>query len=114
MSPLKVIGDQMTPYRIILVLMAALLCLGPATAQERTVTVGVPAGPLVQLVQSLGAVFRAVTGIAVAAVKVNPDGPPSTAGIDAVLLLLRVLEALLRRRFHAPGMRSAAYATWRG
>ncbi len=84
----------MTPYRTILILMAALLCLGPAAAQERTVTVGVPAGPLVQLVQSLGAAFRAETGIAVAAAEVKPDGSPSTAGIDAVLLPLRVLERL--------------------
>ncbi len=84
----------MTPHRTILILMAAFLSLGQAAAQERTVTVGVPAGPLVQLVQSLGAAFRAETGIAVAAAEVKPDGAPSTAGFDAVLLPHRMLERL--------------------
>jgi tungstate transport system substrate-binding protein len=84
----------MIPYRTIVVLMAAFLCLGRAAAQERTVTVGVPTSPLMQLVQSLGAAFRAETGIAVTAAEVDPDGAPSTAGIDAVLLPRRMLERL--------------------
>ena len=85
----------MPPNRLTLVLMATLLLgLGQAVAQERTLTVGAPAGPLIQLVQSLAAVFRNETGIAVTATELKPDVPLSDAGADTVLLPDRVLKGL--------------------
>jgi len=81
--------------RIVLALVVStLFCLGQARAQERTVRVGVPAGPLVQLVQSLAPVFQAQTGIAVTATELNPAAPSSGAGADAALLPSRLAERL--------------------
>jgi ABC-type tungstate transport system permease subunit len=85
----------MALYRIVLALVvAALFYLGPAGAQERTVRIGVPAGPLVQLVQVLAPVFQAQTGIAVTATELNPTAPLSGAGADAALLPRRLAERL--------------------
>jgi tungstate transport system substrate-binding protein len=81
--------------RTVLALMVTtLFCLGQARAQERTIRVGVPAGPLVQLVQTLAPVFQAQTGIAVTAAEVNPSAPLSGAGADAALLPSRLAERL--------------------
>jgi tungstate transport system substrate-binding protein len=72
--------------------MTTLFCLGPAIAQERTVRVGVPAGPLVQLVQTLAPVFQAQTRIAVTATELNPTAPLSSANADAALVPSRLAE----------------------
>lgn len=68
--------------------------LGQAGAQERTVRVGVPAGPLAQLVQTLAPMFRGQTGIAVTAIELNPTAPQSVAGSDTALLPNRLAERL--------------------
>jgi tungstate transport system substrate-binding protein len=72
----------------------AFLCVGQAAAQERTIAVGVPAGPLVQLVQTLAPVFQAQTGIATTAMEMNPAASLPAVGADAVLLPDRVLRRL--------------------
>jgi tungstate transport system substrate-binding protein len=95
MSAVKGVGGLMSLYRTTLALMVtAVFCLGPAGAQERTIRVGVPAGPLVQLVQALAPVFQAQTGVAVTAVEMKLDAPISSSGADAALLPSRVLERL--------------------
>jgi ABC-type tungstate transport system permease subunit len=85
----------MALYRIVLALVViALFCLGQAGAQERTIRVGVPAGPLAQLVQVLVPVFQVETGIAVAAFELNATAPLSGSGADAALLPRRLAERL--------------------
>jgi tungstate transport system substrate-binding protein len=85
----------MSLYRAILVLViATLFCFGQAGAQERTVRVAVPAGPLVQLVQTLAPAFRAQTGIAVVAAELNLAAPLPSTGADATLLPSRFAERL--------------------
>jgi len=78
----------------VLLSVAALVCacLGSAMAQERTITVGVPAGPLIRLVQSLAPAFQAETGIAVRTATLAADA--SLTGAQAVLLPERVLQRL--------------------
>jgi tungstate transport system substrate-binding protein len=89
------VGGLMSLYRTTLALMiTALVCLGPAGAQERTIRVGVPAGPLVQLVQALAPLFQAQTGVAVTAAEMKLDAALSSSGADAALLPSRVLERL--------------------
>jgi len=81
--------------RTVLALMVTtLFCLGQARAQERTIRVGVPTGPLVQLVQTLAPVFQAQTGIAVTATELNTAAPLSAAGTDAALVPSRFAERL--------------------
>jgi ABC-type tungstate transport system permease subunit len=85
----------MSLYRIVLALVVtALFCVGPARAQERTIRVGVPAGPLAQLVQVLAPAFQAQTGIAVTATELNLTAPLSGSGADAALLPSRLAERL--------------------
>jgi ABC-type tungstate transport system permease subunit len=85
----------MSLYRIVLALVVtALFSLAQARAQERTIRVGVPAGPLVQLVQVLAPAFQAETGIAVTATELNPTAPLSDASADAALLPGRLAERL--------------------
>jgi tungstate transport system substrate-binding protein len=79
---------------LLTLIVTALLGLGQAMAQERAITVGAPAGPLVQLVQSLSTVFRGETGIVVTPTELKPDAPLSSAGADAILLPSRVLVRL--------------------
>ena len=82
-------------YRTVLVLIiTASFCLGQAGAQERSIRVGVPAGPLVQLVQTLAPLFTGQTGIAVTATEMNPTTPLSGAVADAALLPSRLAERL--------------------
>lgn len=69
-------------------------CLGSALAQERTLTVGAPAGPLVRLMQSLAPMFQAETGIAVMTATMRPDTGLTATGAQAVLLPERVLQRL--------------------
>jgi tetrahydromethanopterin S-methyltransferase subunit C len=74
----------MSLNRIVLaVVVTAPFCLGPAGAQERTIRVGVPSGPLVQLVQVLAPALQAETGIAVAAIEMSATAPLSGSGADA-------------------------------
>jgi tungstate transport system substrate-binding protein len=81
--------------RIVLALVVTtLFCLGQARAQERTIRVGVPAGPLVQLVQTLAPVFQAQTGIAVTVTELNPTAPLSATDADAALVPSRLLSRL--------------------
>jgi len=81
--------------RIVLaIVITTFFCLDPAGAQERTVRVGVPAGPLVQLVQAMAPVFRAQTGIVVTATELNPTAPQAFASADAALLPSRLAERL--------------------
>jgi ABC-type tungstate transport system permease subunit len=83
----------MSLYRIVLALMiTTLCCLGQAGAQERTIRVDVPNGPLILLVQTLAPVFQAQTGTAVTATELNPTAPLLSA--DAVLLPSRLLSKL--------------------
>jgi len=77
---------------ILALVVTTLFCLSQAGAQERTVRVGVPAGPLVQLVQTLAPVFQARTGIGVTATEMSPNAPFS--GADAALLPSRLAERL--------------------
>jgi tungstate transport system substrate-binding protein len=79
---------------ILALVVATLFGLGQARAQERTVRVGVPAGPLVQLVQTLAPVFQAQTGIVVTATELNPTAPLSSANADAALVPSRLAERL--------------------
>ncbi|WP_133239243.1 hypothetical protein [Microvirga sp. KLBC 81] len=78
----------------VLLSMAVLLWvgLGPVMAQERAVTVGVPAGPLAGLVQALAPAFHAETGIAARAAPMGGDANPTGVGAQAILLPKRVLE----------------------
>jgi ABC-type tungstate transport system permease subunit len=95
MSAIKGIGGLMSPYRIMLAwAAAAFLCHGHAGAQERTIRVGVPTGPLVQLVQALAPVFQARTGVAVTAAGIDPEAPLARVGADVALLPARVLARL--------------------
>jgi tungstate transport system substrate-binding protein len=95
MTAIKRGGGLMSLYRTVLALVVtALFCVSPARSQERTITVGVPAGPLVQLVQALAPAFQAETGIAVTATELNPTAPLSDAGADAALLPRRLAERL--------------------
>jgi ABC-type tungstate transport system permease subunit len=88
-------GGFMSLYRIVLALVVTtLFCSGQAGAQERTVRVGVPVGPLVHLVQVLAPAFQAQTGIAVVAFEMNPTAPLSDASADAALLPRRLAETL--------------------
>ena len=68
-------------------LILSLVTLGTATgqAQPQTVTVGAPAGMLVQLVQDLGRTFQAQTGIAVRAVATGKGAAAASDGVDALL-----------------------------
>jgi len=85
----------MSLYRTVLALViTTLFCLGQARAQERTIRVGVPAGPLVQLVQTLAPGFQTQTGIAVTATELNPTAPLSAARADAALVPGRLAERL--------------------
>jgi ABC-type tungstate transport system permease subunit len=85
----------MSLNRIVLALVVtALLCLDQAMAQERTIRVGVLAGPLAQLVQALAPAFQAETGVTVAAVEVNAAAPLSGSDADAALLPSRLAERL--------------------
>jgi ABC-type tungstate transport system permease subunit len=91
----KGVGGFMSLSRTVLALMVTtLFCLGQARAQERPIRVGVPTGPLIQLVQMLAPVFQAQTDIAVTATEINPTAPISSAGADAVLLPGRLLSKL--------------------
>jgi tungstate transport system substrate-binding protein len=76
---------------ILALVVIGFFCLGHAGAQERTIRVGVPAGPLVQLVQALAPEFQAQTGITVTATEMSPTAPLSNAGADAALLPSRLL-----------------------
>ena len=71
---------------VLALVVATLFGLGQARAQERTIRVGVPAGPLVQLVHTLAPVFQAQTGIVVTATELNPTAPLSSANADAALV----------------------------
>ncbi len=83
----------MSLYRTVLALVVTtLFCVGPAGAQERTIRVGVPAGPLVKLVRALAPAFQAETSIAVTAFEMNATDPQS--GADAALLPRRLAERL--------------------
>ena len=79
---------------VLALVVTTLFCLGQAGAQERTIRVGVPAGPLVQLVQAMAPVFQAQTGIAVTATELNSTATLSSAGVDATLLPSRLTERL--------------------
>jgi tungstate transport system substrate-binding protein len=79
---------------VLALIIATLFCLGQARAQERTIRVGVPAGPLVQLVQTLAPVFQVQTGMAVTATELNPTAPLSSANADAALIPSRLAERL--------------------
>ena len=79
---------------VLALVVTTLFCLGQARAQERTIRVGVPAGPLVQLVQTLAPVFQTQTGIAVTATELNPAAPLSAADADAALVPSRFAERL--------------------
>lgn len=80
----------------ILLPLATLLsfCIGSAEARERTVTVGVPAGPLTQIVEVLASAFRAETGITVRPTSLGPDASLPTINAQAAILPRRVLERL--------------------
>lgn len=80
----------------ILLLAAALLlaCLSPAIAQERAVTVGIPAGPLARLVQALAPLFKAETGVVVRTAVLGPGADLMATTAQAVLLPERVLREL--------------------
>ena len=67
-------------------------CLGSARAQERSVTVGIPAGPLARLVQSLAPAFQAETGIAVRTATLDSRGGPTLADAQTILLRERLLQ----------------------
>jgi len=69
-------------------------CIGSAKAQERTVTVGVPASPLAQLVQAVAPAFQADTGIAVRMATLGSDASLPAVNVQAVLLPERVLHRL--------------------
>ena len=60
-------------------------CLGSARAQERSVTVGIPAGPLARLVQSLAPAFQAETGIAVRTATLDSCGGHTLADAQTIL-----------------------------
>ena len=76
----------MSLYRAILVLVVTtLFCFGQAGAQERTVRVAVPAGPLVQLVQALAPAFQARTGIAVSTTELNLAASLPVAGVNTFI-----------------------------
>jgi tungstate transport system substrate-binding protein len=95
MTAAKGVGGFMSLHRTVLVLVVTtLFCFGQAGAQERTIRVGVPAGPLIQLVQALAPAFQAQTGIAVTATGMNPAAPLSDAVADAVLVPSRLAERL--------------------
>jgi tungstate transport system substrate-binding protein len=95
MIAIKGVGGFMSLSRTVLALViTTLCCLGQAGAQERTIRVGLPAGPLIQLVPILAPVFQAQTGIAVTATELNPTAPLSSAGADTVLLPSRLLSQL--------------------
>jgi tungstate transport system substrate-binding protein len=95
MNEINGVGGFMSLYRTVLALViTALFCLEQAGAQERTIRVGVPAGPLVQLVQTLAPEFQAQTGIAVAATELNFTASLSAAGADAALVPSRLAERL--------------------
>jgi tungstate transport system substrate-binding protein len=85
----------MSLFRAVLALVVtALFSLGQAGAQERTVRVSVPAGPLVQLVQALASAFQAETGVTVAAFELNPTAPLPDTRADVALLPRRLAERL--------------------
>jgi tungstate transport system substrate-binding protein len=89
------VGGFMSLYRTVLALViTTLFCFEQAGAQDRTIRVGVPAGPLMQLVQTLAPGFQAQTGIAVTATELNPTAPLSAARADAALVPGRFAERL--------------------
>lgn len=55
-------------------------------AQERTLTVGVPAGPALQQVQDLGLLFQSTTGITVQAVRGGSNSGPGKRTMDALII----------------------------
>jgi tungstate transport system substrate-binding protein len=94
-TAIKRVRGFMSLYRTLVVLVVtAFFGLGQAGAQERTIRVGAPAGPLVQLVQTLAPAFQAQTGITVTATELKPAAPLSVAGADAALVPSRLAERL--------------------
>jgi hypothetical protein len=103
----------MSLYRIVLALVVtALFCLDQAMAQERTIRVGVPAGPLVQLVQVLAPALQAQTGIAVTATELNPTAPCRALAPMRLSFRAASLKGSSRRAECPPGSSSRVMSFW--
>jgi tungstate transport system substrate-binding protein len=71
---------------VLAILTACLLSVGSGSAQERSVTVGVPPGVLTTLVERLSPLFSAETGIAVRIAATGERGRAPSSGPDVLLL----------------------------
>ena len=71
---------------VVAALLAALISVQSALAQERSITIGAPSGALVALVQELAPMFRADTGIQVRAARTSPNGSSPDVTLDALIV----------------------------
>jgi tungstate transport system substrate-binding protein len=70
---------------VVAALISALINVQSALAQERSITVGAPSGALISLLQELGPMFRADTGVEVRVARINPGGSSPDVTLDAAI-----------------------------